>query len=116
VISVGVYTAYNHSVHSPLKRRYYLWLLLIGFIAYFLSIGVSSGGILQFLIQRMYDYIPGYIGLREPQKRLALVVILYMAAETRSFSIAYFDSYSLIVAVVVYANYAFRYEMTTMGS
>jgi len=53
-----------------------LYLLLLAILSYILSLGISSNIFYKFN-NLFYQYIPYYIGMREPQKILWLTMIIY---------------------------------------
>lgn len=76
IILYGMYYAITASKKE--RRSYAIRLIMVWFVAYLLAIGVSSGWILAHIVQFLYEYFPGYIGLREPQKWLSVVLIVYV--------------------------------------
>lgn len=52
-------------------------LLTLWICSYILSLGVSENNIFAPINQWLYDYVPMYQGMREPQKWILFVVILY---------------------------------------
>ncbi len=60
------------------QRNYRLWsfLILLGSISFVLAIWTASRA-WWFFVQFLYDHLPYYIGLREPQKWIWVVMIIY---------------------------------------
>lgn len=54
-----------------------IWLWSVAIISYILALGISGPWLFADLTQWLYDYIPYYIGLREPQKWLWILMIIY---------------------------------------
>lgn len=63
----------GYVLHFAQHRQKVLYLSLIGLMAWMLGCGISSGRFGS-LNQWIYDYIPFYIGLREPQKWIGLLL------------------------------------------
>lgn len=54
-----------------------IWLWSVAIISYILALGISGPWYIWQLTQWLYDHIPYYIGLREPQKWLWMLMIIY---------------------------------------
>lgn len=51
--------------------------LALGIVAYILALGISGNNIFAPITQFLYDYVPFYKGLREPQKWVGVLLIAY---------------------------------------
>lgn len=57
-------------------KRFFYFLLTLGVTSYILALGISSP-LFAPINRVLYEYIPGYIGMREPQKWLGLTMVVY---------------------------------------
>lgn len=73
MVGYGIVTVYQRIRH----QSYTIVGILILITAYILAMGIKAPLLGPTLIQWMYDTIPMYIGLREPQKWLIILVIAY---------------------------------------
>lgn len=83
IISVGIYTRLRNAPENEKQRNYAFFVLWV--IAYILALWISHGNIFTFITQFLYDHIPLYTGLREPQKWSWVLLIVY----------AYFGGYGV---------------------
>jgi len=60
------------------RNQMVLPLAVIGLAAYILALGIA-GSLTRPLAQFLYDHVPFYLGLREPQKWVGLLLISYVA-------------------------------------
>jgi hypothetical protein len=60
------------------RNQMILPLTVIGLAAYILALGIA-GSLTRPLAQFLYDHVPFYLGLREPQKWVGLLLISYVA-------------------------------------
>lgn len=61
---------------DPLSRRCAIFLITLGLLSWILGTWTASG-IWWSLLQYVYDYLPWYNGLREPQKWIGVLMLVY---------------------------------------
>ncbi len=59
-----------------IQKRFFYFLLSLWIISYILALWISSP-LFAPINRALYEYVPGYIGMREPQKWLGLTMIVY---------------------------------------
>ncbi len=73
IVIIGIF----YGIQNQKTRKNTLIISIIAIVAYVLSMGIASPH-LGFITQRMYDYIPFYKGLREPQKWSGILLTCYL--------------------------------------
>lgn len=68
-------------------------LLTLGVVSYVLALGISGNNIFAPITQFLYDYIPFYKGLREPQKWVGVLLISYAYFAGHGVEAAYRSSF-----------------------
>ena len=53
-------------------------ILIASIIAYILAIGVSGGPIISGVSHALYEHLPFYSGMREPQKWVGILLVGYV--------------------------------------
>ena len=83
LVCVGIYAIFmgihKGGIHIYTKKpAWWVWLLWVAVLAYLLSMWTSGRWWVRSVSDWMYEYIPFYIGLREPQKRTWVLLFCYM--------------------------------------
>jgi hypothetical protein len=78
LVSIGILYGGYLLRQSRKTRNFCYWLCGIGIISYILGMWIAAPWPLHHISQLLYDYLPFYSGLREPQKRIGIVLIVYV--------------------------------------
>ncbi|MDD2487620.1 MAG: hypothetical protein PHS92_04605 [Candidatus Gracilibacteria bacterium] len=83
IVIFGAYSRLRNKAN--IDKRIDHAFLAIGTVAYILALGISGDNIFAPITQFLYDHMPFYKGLREPQKWVGILLIVY----------AYFGGYGV---------------------
>jgi hypothetical protein len=75
VVLFGVFSRFRNTENT--EKFADRSLLLLAVLAYVLSLGISKGNAFAPITQFLYDHLPFYAGLREPQKWSGILLVAY---------------------------------------
>jgi hypothetical protein len=114
---VFVVLGYGYLLYHNKQKLFWISILLVGLLAYILSLA-GNGVVFDTIHRFINDNIPRYGGMRDPQKRLIVVLILYticyarwvVLIQTIHHRLSYFVLSFALALPLLYGNYIFLHD------